>query len=239
MEPRAPLAHCSTCRRAPSCTEVRCRALVQRATAADRGAARAALEAVIELSWPSVRAIARRSGLSPADADDATQSYFARFLEKDYVRQARDWHGCFRPFLLSSVRHFLSNRRQHERARKRGGGKRPVSLEEACAARLEPVESMTPETLLESARTRQAIGRALRALEREARGARGRERLEALADHLAGAAAPDSYRTLAARWGVGESAVRVAVHRLRRRLALLLMRETTPRPCPKPDQPAA
>lgn len=101
------------------CAATRCCALVRSATTTDGPAAREALSAFCEASWRPVYGIIRAQGYAAADAEDLTQAYFTRFLEKDYARDARAWQGCFRPFLRVSIRHFLSNERDRTRAVKR------------------------------------------------------------------------------------------------------------------------
>jgi DNA-directed RNA polymerase specialized sigma24 family protein len=159
-------AACLSCR---SCSAAcapgagaRCRALVRAAGGRDEAAARAALSGFCERAWRPVYVLVRGQGYGAADAEDLTQSYFTRFLEKGYVHDARSWTGCFRPFLRVSVRHFLSNERDRERAGKRGGGLRPVPLDsvEARGAVHEAVDPVTPETLLERRRLEEAIARA-------------------------------------------------------------------------------
>src|SRR4249920_3884998 len=106
------------------CTRDRCRVLVRRARTVATPEARALLEAFCEASWPKVYALVRRQGYRGADAEDLTQSYFARFLERGDLEYAATWQGRLEGFLRVSVRHFLSNARDRERAKKRGGGQR-------------------------------------------------------------------------------------------------------------------
>ena len=96
--------------------------LILRAASADDEEARLALALLCEAYWYPVYAYVRRQGASAADAEDLTQGYFARFLEKGVVRDVRPELGRFRAFLLVSVRNFLNNERDRERALKRGGG---------------------------------------------------------------------------------------------------------------------
>jgi RNA polymerase sigma factor (sigma-70 family) len=197
----------------------RCRALVQGACGAE-GRGPDALERLVEQTWPEVRALVRRTGVRGEDADDLTQAYFARFIEKDYLRRLQTWEGCIRPFLLTSLRHFLSNARDRARAQKRGGRVRTLSLEEALACPRPGawlVSASTPESLLAAAERQQAMRRAIDALRGEARCQAQRRRLEALLGQLEGGTA--DARDIARRWRVSPVAVRVAVHRLRRRLA--------------------
>jgi RNA polymerase sigma-70 factor (ECF subfamily) len=203
--------------------------LVLRAGADDSATAGEALAQLCEAYWYPVYAMVRRYGHGPTNAEDLTQAYFARFLEKGWVREVNPEHGRFRSFLLVSVRNFLHNERDRERALKRGGGLNPVELDGVAAERryaLEPVETSTPETLFERAWAERVLARALERLEEEetARG-EGAGRFAQLKPHLTGDEPAAAYGELAEAWGVGEPAVRVALHRLRKRFGILLRSE--------------
>jgi RNA polymerase sigma factor (sigma-70 family) len=202
--------------------------LVLQAGADDSAAAREALAALFESYWYPVYAMVRRYGHDPADAEDHAQAYFTRLIEKGWMKEVRPEHGRFRSFLLVSVRNFLHNERDRERALKRGGGASPLSLDGAAAEKryaLEPVESSTPETLFERAWAHEVLGRALERLKAETAETEGAGRFEQLKGHLTGDEPARSYPELAEAWGVGESAVRAAVHRMRKRLGRLLRQE--------------
>lgn len=202
--------------------------IVLRASSADATGCQEALATLCETYWYPVYALIRRGGAGPADAEDLTQAYFARFLEKRFLEDVRPEKGRFRSFLLVSVRNFLHNERDRERALKRGGGKRPLALhgeDGELRYEREPVDSVTPEVLFEKAWVRALLDRALARLEAEAdRDLRG-GRFARLRSFLTGDGPEATYAELAAEWGVGESAVRVAVHRLRRRFGALLREE--------------
>jgi RNA polymerase sigma factor (sigma-70 family) len=204
----------------------RCGALVSRAAHGDSPGSADALSRVCEGCWHPVYRWIRRQGYTADAAEDLTQAYFTRFLEKRFVAQFRpEGGGCFRPFLFVSVRNFLSNERDRERALKRGGGVAPLSLDaprEERGAGREPAAANTPETLLEQSRTERLVGDALECLRVEQDGVARRGRFQRLYPHLVDDPDAESYRGIAADWGVGESAVRVAVHRLRRRLREIL-----------------
>jgi RNA polymerase sigma-70 factor (ECF subfamily) len=200
---------------------VRCCELVRRAVA---GPAPEALSSFCDASWWTVYSLVRAQGYRGADAEDLTQAYFARFVEKGYLDEIRDWRGCVRPFLRVSVRHFLSNERDRQRAAKRGGGRRHVSLDDEGAPLAGPVDTETPEDLLQRRQTREAVERALGRLREEMERAGQGHRLARLMGRLTGD--PDSFGPIAREWGVGRSAVRVALHRVRRRLAALLREES-------------
>jgi RNA polymerase sigma-70 factor (ECF subfamily) len=202
--------------------------VVLRAGSSDTTGCRDALATLCETYWYPVYAFVRRSGASPADAEDLTQAYFARFLERRFLEGVRPEKGRFRSFLLVSVRNFLHNERDRERALKRGGGERPLALHgEDGEPRYErePMDSVTPEVLFEKAWVRALLDRALARLEVEADGDLRGGRFARLRSFLTGDGPEATYADLAAEWGVGESAVRVAVHRLRRRFGALLREE--------------
>jgi RNA polymerase sigma-70 factor (ECF subfamily) len=205
----------------------RCRVLVRTAAGVPGDRSRDALARLVEQAWPQVHALARRQGACAPDAEDLTQAYFARFIEKGYLRRLESWNGCIRPFFLTSLRHFLSNARDHARALKRGGRTRTVSLDDAFACgrpHAEPSDASTPESLLASAEWQRAMRRAIAAVKDGARGSAERRRLDRLLSHLERGDA-DSHQ-IARDWGVSPGAVRVAVHRLRRQLARALAAET-------------
>ena len=104
--------------------------VVLQASVEDPTRAEDALGQLCRVYWAPVNAYIRRWQFSPADADDLTQQFFARFLEKKHYKQADRNRGKFRTFLLTSVKNFLVNERERACAQKRGGGQAPVSLDE-------------------------------------------------------------------------------------------------------------
>jgi RNA polymerase sigma factor (sigma-70 family) len=175
-----------------------------------------------------VYAFIRQRGQSPADAEDLTQGYFTVFFEKDYLRDFRPEAGRFRTFLRASVAHFVSNQRDRERALKRGGGQVKVPLDAATAEerlRLEPADRLTPETVFERQWAAAVLARCLERLRAEQADAVDGGRFEQLKPFLSGDAADGSYRAAARELGLTESAVRVAVHRMRRRFGRILREE--------------
>ena len=95
----------------------------------DTARARAALENLCQTYWYPLYAYVRRRGQAPEDAQDLTQAFFARLLERNWVEQADQQKGRFRSFLLSALNHFLSDEWDKARAQKRGGGVIPVPLQ--------------------------------------------------------------------------------------------------------------
>lgn len=198
------------------------------ASSSDAAVARAALATLCQAYWYPVYAFIRSRGEAAADAEDLTQAYFTRLLEKGCLRGVRPEGGRFRSFLLVSVRNFVLNERERDRAGKRGGGRPHLSLDAAAAeARytLEPRDAATPETLFERSWARTVLDRAFGRLREEARRSAGDRRYDRLEPFLTGDETGDTCASLAREWGVGASTVRVAVHRLRRHFGEILREE--------------
>jgi RNA polymerase sigma-70 factor (ECF subfamily) len=199
-------------------------------TARDRTGetARQALGWLCEAYWPPVYTFIRRQGYEPDEAADLTQGYFALLLEKDYLGDVRPELGKFRSFLLKSVQHFLSNERDRERAQKRGGGVNPISLDGLDSGKrlsLEPRDDLTPEAEFEREWALALLERVMAALARDA-ATKGRSRqFDLLKGCLTDTGSGLPYHEVARQLKVGESAVKVAVHRLRRRFGELLREE--------------
>src|SRR5262249_23253511 len=141
--------------------------------ASSKGApgARVALASLCEAYWYPIYAFIRSQGNPAADAEDLTQAYFVRFLEKDYLKGLRPEAGRFRSFIVASVKHFLANERDRTRALKRGGGQRLISLDSQEADeryRHEPADVETPETVFERSWSETVLASALALLRAEA-----------------------------------------------------------------------
>ena len=187
-----------------------------------------ALEELCERYWSPLYAYARRNGCSVEEAQDLTQGFFARFLEKQAVRAADPARGRFRSFLLGSFKNFLANERERERAGKRGGGQIPLSLEferEEARYTAEPRDLLTPEALFERQWALSVIDRAQTMLAAETARAGKQAAFERLKMYLVGEREPGGYAEIARALGMTEGAVKVTVHRLRRRFRELLRSE--------------
>jgi RNA polymerase sigma-70 factor (ECF subfamily) len=109
---------------------------------------RAALAALCAAYWYPLYAVVRSNGYSADDAQDLTQEFFARLIARNDFAAADRTKGRFRSYLSASLKHFLANARDHARARKRGAGRPPLSLDFASAeARYgrEPADTFTAE----------------------------------------------------------------------------------------------
>ena len=186
-----------------------------------------ALETLCRNYWRPLYAYIRRQGLSPHDAQDLTQAFFARLLEKNFLASVAPGKGKFRSFLLTSLKHFMANEWDKARAQKRGGGKPFVSLDfdavEACCA-LESGDT-GPDAVFERRWAMTMLERTLSRL-REEYISGGKENVfEQLKETLTGERQSIPYATVARQLGSSEGAVKVAVHRLRRRYRELLRAE--------------
>ena len=183
------------------------------------------LAVLCENYWFPLYAFIRRAGHSAEDAQDLTQGFFVRLLDKRFLAAADRQKGRFRTFLLTAVKHFLANEHDRATAKKRGGGRTVVPLEdlEARYAR-EPADTLTPERIFERQWALTLLEQVLVRLQREM-AAQGKAALfDALKDSLAGGPA-DGYAATADRLGMTEGAVKTAAHRLRRRYRELLREE--------------
>ncbi|HXG12240.1 MAG TPA: sigma-70 family RNA polymerase sigma factor [Gemmataceae bacterium] len=198
--------------------------------AQDRAApqAREALAALCRTYWYPLYAFIRRQGFEADQAQDLTQEFFTRLLEKDFLQVVDPQKGKFRSFLLAACKHFLANERDRARAQKRGGGCSILSVDFDSADsryRRELADNLTPERLFERRWALALLERVLARLREEFHGA-GKGRLfERLKVTLTGEKSPTAYRQMAAELGTTEGAVKVAMHRLRQRYRELLREE--------------
>jgi RNA polymerase sigma factor (sigma-70 family) len=187
-----------------------------------------ALEKLCRAYWLPIYAFVRRQGRSPHDAQDLTQEFFARLLEKKSLAVADPARGRFRSFLLASLKHFLANEWDKARAQKRGGGQILIPIDAADAETkhgLDPADPATAEKIYERRWALALLDQVLRRL-REEYVRDGREKLfEQLKPTLTEASRTVPYAEIAARLGTSEGAVKVAVHRLRQRYRELLRTE--------------
>jgi len=170
----------------------------------------------------------RREGHNPTDAEDLTQEFFARLLEKDYLQHLRHRDGKFRSFLLTFVKRFLSDQRDRAGAQKRGGGKTFVSLDETSPEEGyldESMNGLSPDQVFERRWAQTVMDRALSRL-REEYVVGGKAALfDQLKEIQPGEHGESSYAEIGARLGLAEGTIKSAVHRLRRRHRELLREE--------------
>jgi len=194
----------------------------------DASSSQAALATLCETYWYPVYAFIRRRGFSAHDAQDRTQDFFAALLEKDYVKAAEPERGRFRTFLLTAVSRYLSKQRDRDQARKRGGGRKIFSIDVEAGEgryRLEPVDRWTAERMYERSWALALLERVLIRLGEKYAEQGKNELFEQLKPLLTGSETEASSRKLAAEMKLSESALKVAIHRLRRRYRDMLKQE--------------
>ena len=183
----------------------------------DPEVARAALSQICRTYWYPLYTYVRRNGCSVEDAEDLTQTFFERLLENNSIATVSPERGKFRSFLLASLKNFLINEWEKARAQKRGGRQKLVSLEETFEARYfrEPADLLTPERLYHRRWALTGLENVMSGLRQEYAEAGQVEQFDALKPSLAGGAIP--YEAVARQFHASQGAIRVWVHRLRKR----------------------
>ncbi len=195
---------------------------------ADTVGARDALEKLCRNYWLPIYVFVRRQGQSAHDAQDLTQEFFARLLEKNFLAGAQREKGRFRSFLLASVKHFLANEWDKARAQKRGGGQVPISIDAELGENsfsLEPADTLTADRIFERRWALALLDLVLRRLREEYTQDGKEKQFNELKSTLTEGSRTVSYAEIATRLRTSEGAVKVAVHRLRQRYRELLRAE--------------
>ena len=193
---------------------------------------RSALATLCQIYWHPVYAFIRRNGSDRDQAQDLTQAFFAVLLEKNYLGGAKQERGRFRSFLLTAVKHFLSNQRDRAQAQKRGGGQAELSLDlpinpREAEAWYSPVavDDVTPERIFELRWAHSLLEQVMAKLRLEFANAGKAEHFDRLSDYLLGDSKGIPYDELSAEMGVSAGALRTQVHRMRRKYRDLLRGE--------------
>lgn len=186
-----------------------------------------ALGALFRTYWQPLYRYARRRGKSKEDAEDLVQGFFGHLLEARALRDTRRDKGRFRAFLLASFNHWMINTWKRETRQKRGGGVPVLSFdwEEAeSGLKLEPADERSPDRLFDREWALTLLGKVLDELEAACR-EEGNVQFEKLKPCLTADSSRIPYASLAEELGMSEGALRVAVHRLRKRYRALLTDE--------------
>jgi RNA polymerase sigma-70 factor (ECF subfamily) len=203
----------------------------------DTTRAHAALEQLCCHYWQPLYAYVRRVGHSPEDAQDLTQEFFARLLERNVVAKADPERGRFRSFLLASLKNFLAHEWEKNRAQKRGGRVQVLPLEfDTAETRCAPQAAVadTPEKAFDRQWAISLLDVVLARLRADYANCGKDDLFLGLKEVLTGGRAEIPYRELAGQLGMSEGAVKVAAHRLRLRYRELLREEianTVTGPC--------
>ncbi|MEI9961732.1 MAG: sigma-70 family RNA polymerase sigma factor [Limisphaerales bacterium] len=188
-----------------------------------------ALEMLCRAYWYPLYAYVRRSGQSKENAEDLTQAFFALLLEKNFLDAARQERGRFRSFLLIALKRFLANEWDKSKAQKRGGLQIPISLDTEMAERKFQTEfaatEISPDLAYERRWALTLLEQTLSRLRSEFEHAGKTSEFERLKNFLTADKSEIPYANVATELQMSENALRVAVHRLRKRYRELFREE--------------
>jgi RNA polymerase sigma factor (sigma-70 family) len=179
----------------------------------------AALEAICRAYWYPLYAFVRRSGQSPPDAQDLTQEFFCRLLEKHWLDSADPEKGKLRTFLVVALKRFMNNEWRRASAQRRGSGQAHAQFDTAFAESRYAADShsLAPDETFDQQWALTLLELTVNRLRDEFSAAGKPGEFEHLKNCLLADRGAIDYATVAQKLGVSEGATRVAVHRLRRR----------------------
>lgn len=189
---------------------------------------RAALSELCEAYYAPVLAFLRREGRDEETARELTQEFFCQLLAAPHLGGVEPSRGPFRSYLLGAVKHFLGEQRRRAAAAKRGGGQAPVSLDLATGVEttselpIPDPTALVPDTWFDRQWATTVVDRAVVALGAEAEAEGKTRQYDVLKPWLLGEVPASSQAEAARQLGVSEGAVKVAVHRLRKRFRELV-----------------
>jgi RNA polymerase sigma-70 factor (ECF subfamily) len=201
--------------------------VVLRARQKDSPDSQAARERLCRTYWPPLYSYLRRDGYSVEDAQDLTQEFLSRFLHREWLEHLHDQRGKFRSFLLTFLKHFLSDERDKAAAQKRGGGKKFVSLDDASMEEryLEPAQGLSPDQIFEHRWAETVLEQAVKRLRQEYTTLKRGALFDRLKDFQPGRHGALSYAEVGVQLGMTETAIKSAVHRFRLRHREILREE--------------
>jgi RNA polymerase sigma factor (sigma-70 family) len=191
-------------------------------------AAQEALEKLCRIYWRPLYGFVRRQAVSPEDAQDLTQGFFALLLERRDLRSVRKEKGRLRSYLLTALKHFLTDERRRATAIKRGKGEGLIPLEQLHAEEwggMEPTDQLTAERIYERRWASTVLERVLSRLEDKYRTQGNAALFDSFNQLLADEPGAPSQADIAAQLGMTENAVSHAFHRFRQSYQSLLREE--------------
>jgi RNA polymerase sigma factor (sigma-70 family) len=187
-----------------------------------------ALEKLCRAYWYPLYSYARRVTRNPAEAEDLTQGFFAKLLEKNYLKSAGREKGRFRTFLLTGLKHYMANEWDRQHAVKRGGFSAVLSIDQELAERRyasEPADTLQPDTLFDRQWALALLEQTMGQLREEYAGSGRAALFELLRDCLTQEDAALPYKDVAVRLNSTEPAVKMAMSRLRGRYREILRQQ--------------
>lgn len=184
--------------------------------------ATAAMEEICRQYWYPIYAFNRRQGFDAHDAEDLTQDFFGALVTRETIQAARQEKGRLRSFILSMLREMNANHLRHRGAEKRGGKAVVLSLDEALAEERylgEPATTTDPETLFDRAWAERLLATATERLREDFAKGDNLEDFEQLREYLPLGENATPYAAAAKKLGIVESALRLQIHRMRKRYA--------------------
>jgi len=192
--------------------------VVLAAGAKDTASSQGALEELCQGYWTPLYAFARRRGYTPEDAEDVTQEFFRRLLDRNSLQSADREKGRFRTFLLVAFKRFMANECDRAHAQKRGGA---IALESfdtsVIEPQIDPSSDLTPERAYDRRWALALLEKAMARLRQEFVASGKIDEFEKTKTCLTADRGAIPYPEMAQALGMSEGAVRVSVHRLRRR----------------------
>jgi RNA polymerase sigma-70 factor (ECF subfamily) len=191
-------------------------------------AAEEALEKLCRTYWRPIYSFVRREGRTIEDAQDVTQGFFARLLERRDFDAVRREKGRLRSYLLVSLKHFLSNERQRAMTLKRGEGRTLVSLDEVLTRERndpEPADALTADRIYERRWALTVLERVFDQLGKEYEKAGNGGLFDRFKELMGDESRQVSQAQIASEMGMSENAVKQAYHRFRHRYRDLLREE--------------
>jgi RNA polymerase sigma factor (sigma-70 family) len=193
----------------------------------DSPIASAALDKLCRAYWYPLYVFVRRQGSGPEEAQDLTQEFFCRILQKNYLQSADRNRGRFRSFLLASLKNFLANEWNRSQRLKRGGGAAVLSMDAEGAEQryaLEAADSLTPERAYQRRWAQTLVEKVMTRLRDEFVEEGKPERFELFKAFLVDDSA-DSQAEIGTKLGLSESAVKSGLFRMRQRYGELFREE--------------
>lgn len=203
--------------------------LIRRAQKVAEPDAEAAMNEICRQYWYPIYAFARRFGLSVEDAEDITQSLFQSIISRDVIQAAREEHGRMRTFMLAMLRNLVSKKLRHDSAEKRGGERTAlVSIDELTGEeryKHEPADVRDPETLFDRAWAADILAAAEKKVRADFVKADNLEDYHQLREYLPLGDNATPYADVAEKLSISEGALRLQIHRMRKRYAKCIEEE--------------